>query len=217
MRSAKKAEDGTLAVPAADRVDLRRISRIERKREEPFRFFFRSQAGAAAAENRSAGDFDGIIALFRAAGDDPRPRTGTLSETAVPGRNRFGTASPKVTVYPTANTGIGNGADLRAAEKIDRRRPDSNLKRIGIVISDPASLIPFIQGVVSRFDQDEQPLPFNLTLGYPETDADLPTDRRHASGQGKRRWRHGAGHGLSRSDPPSLHQTFGRGERGETF
>ena len=42
----------------------------------------------------------------------------------------------------------------------------SELKKIGIVLANPSSLIPFVQTVVSSFEKDEIP-PFNITLSYP--------------------------------------------------
>ncbi len=40
------------------------------------------------------------------------------------------------------------------------------LKKTGIVLSDPSSLIPLVQNIVSSFEKDKIP-PFNITLGYP--------------------------------------------------
>jgi len=42
-----------------------------------------------------------------------------------------------------------------------------DLLRIGVVLPDAGALVPFIQGVVSRFDMAEREIPFNITLGYP--------------------------------------------------
>lgn len=42
------------------------------------------------------------------------------------------------------------------------------VRKVGIVMSDPAALLPFIQGVVSRFTEEESNrIAFNISMGYP--------------------------------------------------
>ncbi len=50
---------------------------------------------------------------------------------------------------------------------ISRQEDISRPGSIGIVLADPTSLVPFLQGVVSRFPGKPEDLPFNITLGYP--------------------------------------------------
>jgi ATP-dependent helicase/nuclease subunit B len=164
----KKAEDGTLAVPAAARWIFAGFHALNESEKKLFRFFFDRKRGLLLLKtdrleiSTASSPFSGQRETIRDLGLEYLP------ETAVPGEkplwNRF---SPKVTVHPTANTESEMVLihDLLKKSIAGGRAPD--LKRIGIVIADQASLIPFIQGVVSRFDQDEQPLPFNITLGYP--------------------------------------------------
>jgi ATP-dependent helicase/nuclease subunit B len=52
-------------------------------------------------------------------------------------------------------------------QEICRDRDGDGLKKVAVLLPSSPTLIPFIQGVVSRFDQEKDPLPFNITLGYP--------------------------------------------------
>jgi len=52
-------------------------------------------------------------------------------------------------------------------EGICRGRDEASLRRVAVLLPSAPSLIPFVQGAVSRFDQDAQRVPFNITLGYP--------------------------------------------------
>ncbi len=51
-------------------------------------------------------------------------------------------------------------------EFLDDKRIKNPPDAVGIVLSREESLIPFVQNVVSSFNEDEIP-PFNITLGYP--------------------------------------------------
>ena len=56
--------------------------------------------------------------------------------------------------------------DIMKTSMIAGKSPD-DLMRIAVVLPDSASLIPFIHGVVSRVSQQDDPIPFNISLGYP--------------------------------------------------
>ncbi len=44
----------------------------------------------------------------------------------------------------------------------------SDGKRVGIVMTDPGALLPFIQGVIARFTEEESSrIAFNISMGYP--------------------------------------------------
>ncbi len=55
----------------------------------------------------------------------------------------------------------------RKLEEICRGREEGALRKVAVLLPSSPSLIPFVQGAVSRFDQDAQGLPFNISLGYP--------------------------------------------------
>lgn len=79
--------------------------------------------------------------------------------------NRF---SNKVNLYPESNveTEMLQVYEI-LANIIKTKKSKDDLKKIGIVLPDSSSLIPFIQGVVSRFDMKDDKIPFNITMGYP--------------------------------------------------
>ncbi len=56
---------------------------------------------------------------------------------------------------------------FRILEGICRGRDEASLSKVAVLLPSSPSLIPFVQGAVSRFDQDTKKLPFNITLGYP--------------------------------------------------
>ena len=55
----------------------------------------------------------------------------------------------------------------RLLEEACRDRDEEGRRRVAVLLPSPATLIPFLQGAVSRFDQAGDGLPFNITLGYP--------------------------------------------------
>lgn len=78
--------------------------------------------------------------------------------------NRF---ADKVFIYPTANVEAEMVQIHDIVKTLVSERSETDLKRIGVVLPDPSSLIPFVQGVVSRLDMAAGSIPFNITLGYP--------------------------------------------------
>ena len=56
---------------------------------------------------------------------------------------------------------------FRMLEEICRGRDEAALRKVAVLLPSSPTLIPFVQGAVSRFDQEKNPLPFNITLGYP--------------------------------------------------
>ena len=79
--------------------------------------------------------------------------------------NRF---SGKVTLHPSLDRETMMAALFRELRDALAGCEDAeDLLRIGVVLPDPSALVPFIQGVVSRFNMRERNIPFNITLGYP--------------------------------------------------
>jgi ATP-dependent helicase/nuclease subunit B len=73
----------------------------------------------------------------------------------------------RVTLHPCA--GVENEVFLafRMLEDICRGRDEAALRKIAVLLPSSSTLIPFVQGTVSRFDQEKNRVPFNITLGYP--------------------------------------------------
>ena len=74
---------------------------------------------------------------------------------------------PKVRLMPCANTETQMAQVFEVLQDLVGKRPSARLRDIGVVMADASSLIPFVQGVISRFEQEQHPVPFNITLGYP--------------------------------------------------
>jgi len=77
--------------------------------------------------------------------------------------NRF---AGRVFLHPAAGIEDEMEQAQRLIEEAVRQNPDA-LTRIGVALPNGASLVPFVQGCVSRFDMSAKTVPFNITLGYP--------------------------------------------------
>ncbi len=73
----------------------------------------------------------------------------------------------KVTIHPCDGVEGEVFHAFRILEGICRGRDEASLRKVAVLIPSAPSLIPFVQGAVSRFDQDGPGVPFNITLGYP--------------------------------------------------
>ena len=86
---------------------------------------------------------------------------------AAPVSSEWNDLAGRVTLH--ACTGVENEIFLafRMLEEICRGRDDAALRKVAILLPSSPTLIPFVQGAISRFDQNKNILPFNITLGYP--------------------------------------------------
>jgi ATP-dependent helicase/nuclease subunit B len=73
----------------------------------------------------------------------------------------------KVTLQPCDSVESEIYHAFSKLEEICRGRDETALRKIAVLLPSSPSLIPFVQGAVSRFDQEAKGLPFNITLGYP--------------------------------------------------
>ncbi len=73
----------------------------------------------------------------------------------------------KVTLHPCDGVESEALQAFRILKEACRDRDEEGLRRVAVLLPAASSLIPFVQGAVSRFDQEKAPLPFNITLGYP--------------------------------------------------
>ena len=73
----------------------------------------------------------------------------------------------KVTLHPCDGLESEVYQAFRILQEICPGRDKDKLKKVAVLLPSAPTLIPFIQGVISRFDQEKDPLPFNITLGYP--------------------------------------------------
>jgi ATP-dependent helicase/nuclease subunit B len=56
---------------------------------------------------------------------------------------------------------------FRILQEICRGRDETALRKVAVLLPSSPTLIPFVQGAISRFDQENDHMPFNITLGYP--------------------------------------------------
>jgi len=73
----------------------------------------------------------------------------------------------KVTVQPCDSVESEIYHAYSHLEEICRGRDAAALRKVAVLLPSSPSLIPFVQGAVSRFDQEVKDVPFNITLGYP--------------------------------------------------
>ncbi|HSQ35426.1 MAG TPA: PD-(D/E)XK nuclease family protein, partial [Candidatus Binatia bacterium] len=73
----------------------------------------------------------------------------------------------KVTIHPCEGVEGEIYHAFRILEEVCRDRDEQRLRKVAVLLPSAPTLIPFVQGAVSRFDQDKSPVPFNITLGYP--------------------------------------------------
>jgi ATP-dependent helicase/nuclease subunit B len=73
----------------------------------------------------------------------------------------------KVTIHPCDGVESEVLQAFHILEETCRGLDESGLKKVAVLLPAAPTLIPFVQGAVSRFDQEKTPLPFNITLGYP--------------------------------------------------
>lgn len=83
-------------------------------------------------------------------------------------KSRWNKLSSKVLLYASSNreTMMAQVYDV-LSKVVQSKDSEDELLRIGVVLPDAASLIPFVQGVVSRFEMEQTKVPFNISLGYP--------------------------------------------------
>jgi RecB family exonuclease len=86
---------------------------------------------------------------------------------AAPAPSLWDGLAGRVSVHPCDGVESQVYFAFRELERICRGRSEDELRRVAVMLPAPGTLIPFVQGAVSRFDQERSPLPFNITLGYP--------------------------------------------------
>lgn len=162
---AELAESGRLLLPAARSWVLSGFNAANACERRLFRFL----GGQPGARFILRGD--------RAALDDPRSPFHLQAETllaleldaapAAPAPPLWDGLADRVAVHPCDGVESQVFFAFRELERICRGRSEEELRRVAVMLPAPATLIPFVQGAVSRFDQERRPLPFNITLGYP--------------------------------------------------
>ncbi|HDP94985.1 MAG TPA: PD-(D/E)XK nuclease family protein [Candidatus Aminicenantes bacterium] len=144
-----------MGLTALNRSEQRVLTRIFR--DHPAELFMRTDA-AALADPASPFALQKETVNLLGGGPDLFPG----------GEPEWNCFSGRVRLHP-----CGDGETMMAAlhkelaAAVAACKTPADLLRIGVVIPDAGALVPFIQGVVSRFDMSAREVPFNITLGYP--------------------------------------------------
>ena len=164
-RVAELAAAGSLETPPAARWAFSGFNAMNASEKALFRFF---------RDERQAWLF---LRSDPAALDDPRSPFRLQAETLqtlglekpahLPPSPAWNDLAGKVVLHPCDGVESEVYHAYRLLEEACRGRDEEGRRRVAVLLPSPATLIPFVQGAVSRFDQGGNGLPFNITLGYP--------------------------------------------------
>lgn len=158
------AEKGDLAIPLARHWIFSGFNAMNACESKLFSFFLKKHGADLILRTDPTG-LDDPLSPFQLQAKTidglglPRPaafRSGAWDDLA-----------DKVTIHPCDGVEGEVYHAFRILEEICRGRDEASLRKVAVLLPSSPSLIPFVQGAVSRFDQDTNRLPFNITLGYP--------------------------------------------------
>ncbi|MCU0236300.1 MAG: PD-(D/E)XK nuclease family protein [Acidobacteria bacterium] len=162
---ADRAGAGDLEVPGARHWIFSGFNAMNACEKKLFSFFLEKR-GAALILRTDPKGMDDDLSPFQLQAETirvlgmPRP-SGLIRSSA------WDDLADKVTIHPCDGVEGEMVHAFRILKEICRGRDEASLRRVAVLLPSAPSLIPFVQGTVSRFDQDEQGVPFNITLGYP--------------------------------------------------
>ncbi len=164
-RMAELAAAGSLQTPPADRWAFSGFNAMNASEKALFRFFRRERQACF------------FLRSDPAALDDPRSPFRLQAETLqaldlekparLPPSSAWNDLAGKVEIHPCDGVESEAYHAFRLLEGACRGRDEEGRRRVAVMLPSAATLIPFVQGAVSRFDQGGDGLPFNITLGYP--------------------------------------------------
>ncbi|HOW45315.1 MAG TPA: PD-(D/E)XK nuclease family protein [Candidatus Aminicenantes bacterium] len=164
-RVADLAAAGALETPPAARWAFSGFNAMNSSEKALFRFF--------RAERRARL----FLRSDPAALDDPRSPFHLQAETLLaldmekpapaPPSPAWNDLAGKVVLHPCDGVESEVYHAYRLLEEACRGRDEEGRRRVAVLLPSPATLIPFVQGAISRFDQGGDGLSFNITLGYP--------------------------------------------------
>ena len=128
--------------------------------------FFQEKHGADLILRTDSEGLDDPLSPFHLQAETIRG-LGMERPAASPRSSAWDDLAGKVTIHPCDGVESEIYPAFRILEGICRGRDEASLRKVAVLLPSSPSLIPFVQGAVSRFDQDAYRLPFNITLGYP--------------------------------------------------
>ena len=162
---ADRAAEGDLTVPGARHWIFSGFNAMNACERKLFSFF-RATRGATLILRTDPAGMDDARSPFRLQGETIRGLAMTRPAGLIPSA-AWDDLADKVTIHPCDGVEGEMVHAFRILEEICRGRDEASLRKVAVLLPSSPSLIPFVQGTVSRFDQDAQGVPFNITLGYP--------------------------------------------------
>jgi CRISPR/Cas system-associated exonuclease Cas4 (RecB family) len=164
-RVADLAAKGDLATPAARHWIFSGFNAMNACEKKLFSFFQEKHGADLILRTDSMG-LDDALSPFQLQAETIRGLG--MTRPAGPLRsNAWDDLADKVSIHPCDGVEGEIYQAFRILEEICRGRDEASLRKVAVLLPSSPSLIPFVQGAVSRFDQDAYRLPFNITLGYP--------------------------------------------------
>ena len=165
-RVADLAETGDLAIPPARHWIFSGFNAMNACEKKLFSFF-QEKHGADLILRTDFPGLDDPQSPFQLQAETIRGLGMTPPAAAALRSGAWDDLADKVTIHPCDGVEGEIYQAFRILEEICRGRDEASLRKVAVLLPSAPSLIPFVQGAVSRFDQDAYKLPFNITLGYP--------------------------------------------------
>ncbi len=162
---ADRAAEGDLEVPGARHWIFSGFNAMNACERKLFSFF-QEKRGADLILRTDPKGMDEALSPFQLQAET----IGGLGMTRPAGLARstaWDDLADKVTIHPCDGVEGEIYHAFRILEEVCRGRDEASLRKVAVLLPSSPSLIPFVQGAVSRFDQDARGVPFNITLGYP--------------------------------------------------
>ena len=161
---AQLAAQGELAIPGAAHWIFSGFNAMNACERTLFRFF-KDEHGALLILRTDPKALDDPLSPFSLQNETIRALG--LERHDPPASHAWNDLAEKVTIHPCAGCESEVLQAFRILEQACRGRDEAGLRRVAVMLPAAPSLIPFVQGAVSRFDQEKAELPFNITQGYP--------------------------------------------------
>lgn len=161
---AELAAKGKLEVPGEKHWIFSGFNAMNSCERELFRFF-KDRHGARLILRTDPKALDDPLSPFSLQNDTIRAVA--LERLDPDSSSAWNDLAGKVTIHPCDGVESEVLQAYRLIEEICRGRGEEELRKVAVLLPSPPTLIPFVQGVVSRFDQEKATMPFNITLGYP--------------------------------------------------
>ncbi|HUU06036.1 MAG TPA: PD-(D/E)XK nuclease family protein [Patescibacteria group bacterium] len=164
-RVADLAEENNLKIPSAQHWIFSGFNAMNACEKKLFSFFH-DKHGAQFILRTDPMGLNNALSPFHLQAETIRG-LGMIPPAGPSGSNQWDDLAEKVIIHPCDGVESEIYHAFKILEQTCRGRDEAALKKVAVLLPSAPTLIPFVQGAVSRFDQDAKGLPFNITLGYP--------------------------------------------------